>query len=162
MEKQSSDWTIIQDGGWNRTGLNKMKFSDWPKFKFKFSLMQDNCFDVLWQSIVMQFITTSKFNCLQLKAYKGYLWLKAIKLQSCSIHHLELLSNQMTAFPFAILNSYPITGWVAILNYFPIRRLLSICHLAFLTNQRWAAPPHPPPGIELSLLHYFSQFSVLA
>ena len=39
MEKQSSDWTIIQDGGWNRTGLNKMKFSDWPKFKFKFSLM---------------------------------------------------------------------------------------------------------------------------
>ena len=37
--KQSSDWTIIQDGGWNRTELNKMKFSDWPKFKFKFSLM---------------------------------------------------------------------------------------------------------------------------
>ena len=37
--KQSSDWTIIQDGGWNRTRLNKMKFSDWPKFKFKFSLM---------------------------------------------------------------------------------------------------------------------------
>ena len=37
--KQYSDWTIIQDGGWNRTGLNKMKFSDWPKFKFKFSLM---------------------------------------------------------------------------------------------------------------------------
>ena len=37
--KQSSDWTIIHDGGWNRTGLNKMKFSDWPKFKFKFSLM---------------------------------------------------------------------------------------------------------------------------
>ena len=37
--KQSSDWTIIQDGGGNRTGLNKMKFSDWPKFKFKFSLM---------------------------------------------------------------------------------------------------------------------------
>ena len=37
--KQSFDWTNIQDGGWNRTGLNKMKFSDWPKFKFKFSLM---------------------------------------------------------------------------------------------------------------------------
>ena len=37
--KQPSDWTIIQDGGWNRTRLNKMKFSDWPKFKFKFSLM---------------------------------------------------------------------------------------------------------------------------
>ena len=49
--KQSSDWTIIQDGRWacdwtkiqdgreNRTGLNKMKFSDWRKFKFKFSLM---------------------------------------------------------------------------------------------------------------------------
>ena len=73
MEKQSSDWTIIQDGGWNRTGLKKMKFSDWPKFQFKFSLMLDNCFDVLWQSIVMQFITTLKFNCLQLKAYKGYL-----------------------------------------------------------------------------------------
>ena len=50
MGKQSSDWTIIQDGGWNRTRLNKMKFSDWPKFKFKFSLM---------------------FNCFQLKAYKG-------------------------------------------------------------------------------------------
>ena len=33
------DWTKIQDGEWNRTGLNKMKFSDWPKFKFKFSLM---------------------------------------------------------------------------------------------------------------------------
>ena len=33
------DWTRIQDGGWNRTRLNKMKFSDWPKFKFKFSLM---------------------------------------------------------------------------------------------------------------------------
>ena len=39
IEKQSSDWTIIQGGGWNRTGLNKMKFSDWPKFKFKFSFM---------------------------------------------------------------------------------------------------------------------------
>ena len=44
-------------------------------------------------------------------------------------------------FPFAILNSCPITGWVAILNYCPIRRLLSICHLAFLSNQRRAAPP---------------------
>ena len=31
--KQPSDWTRIQDGRWNRTGLNKMKFSDWPKFK---------------------------------------------------------------------------------------------------------------------------------
>ena len=32
----------------------------------------------------------------------------------------------------------------------------SICHLAFLTNQRQAAPPTPPPtGIELSLLHYW-------
>ena len=29
MEKQPSDWTIIQDGRWNRTRLNKMKFSDW-------------------------------------------------------------------------------------------------------------------------------------
>ena len=37
--KQPSNWTIIQDGRWNRTGLNKMKFSDWPKLKFKFSLM---------------------------------------------------------------------------------------------------------------------------
>ena len=37
--KQLSDWTIIQDSRWNRTGLNKMKFSDWPKFNFKFSLM---------------------------------------------------------------------------------------------------------------------------
>ena len=37
--KQPSDWTIIQDGRWNRTRLNKMKFSDWQKFKFKFSLM---------------------------------------------------------------------------------------------------------------------------
>ena len=36
---QLSDWTIIQDSRWNRTGLNKIKFSDWPKFKFKFSLM---------------------------------------------------------------------------------------------------------------------------
>ena len=126
-----------------------------------------------------------KFNCLQLKAYKGYLYLKAIKLQSgnklhhywlsqyikaivlhqrefefefwpirkfhfysarsCSIHHLELLSNQMTAFPFTILNSCPVTGWVAILNYCPIRRLLSIRHLEFMTNQRQAAPPYPLP-----------------
>ena len=45
--KQPSDWTIIQDGGWNRTRLNKMKFSDWSKFKFQFSLMYNNCFDVL-------------------------------------------------------------------------------------------------------------------
>ena len=37
--KQPSDWTIIQDGRWNRTRLNKMKFSDWPKSKFKFSLI---------------------------------------------------------------------------------------------------------------------------
>ena len=42
-------------------------------------------------------------------------------------------------------NSCPITGWVAILNYCPIRRLLSIRHLAFLTNQRWRHPPSPPP-----------------
>ena len=37
--KQPSAWTRIQDGGWNSIGLNEMKFSDWPKFKFKFSLM---------------------------------------------------------------------------------------------------------------------------
>ena len=76
---------------------------------------------------------------------------------SCSICHLELLSNQMTAFPSTILNSCPITGRVAILNYCPIRRLLSIRHLEFLTNQRRAAPPHLPPGIELSLLHYWPE-----
>ena len=50
----------------------------------------------------------------------------------------------MTAFPFAILNSCPITGRVAILNYCPIRRLLFIHHLAFLTNQRRLHPPSPP------------------
>ena len=78
--------------------------------------------------------------------------------QSCSIHHLELLSNQMATFPFAILNFCPITGWVAILNYCPIRRLFSICHLAFLTNQRWLAPSYHHLGIELSLLHYLYGF----
>ena len=64
----------------------------------------------------------------------------------------------MTAFLFAILNSCSITGRVAILNYCPIRRLLSIHHLAFLTNQRQLhLPPHPhPAGIELSLLHYWN------
>ena len=61
--------------------------------------------------------------------------------------------------PSAILNYCPIRwllfhspSWilvqlqVAILNYCPIRRLLSIHHLAFLTNQRWAAPPPAPPS----------------
>ena len=52
--------------------------------------------------------------------------------------------KDLRAFPSAILNSCPITGQVAILYYCPIRRLLSICHLAFWTNQRWAAPPTPP------------------
>ena len=64
---------------------------------------------------------------------------------SCSIHHLELLSNQMAAFLSAILNSCPITGWAALLNYCPIWWLLSICHLEFLSNQRQFAPQPPLP-----------------
>ena len=95
------------------------------------------------------FVTIHQSNCPTSK--RIWIWILANKKisffqpWSCSIHHLELLSNQMTAFPFAILNSCPITGRVAILNYCPIRRLLSICHLVFLTNQRQAPPPHPPP-----------------
>ena len=68
----------------------------------------------------------------------------------------------MAAFPFAILNSCPMTGRVAITNYCPIRRLLSICHLAFLSNQRRAHPRTPPPGIELSLLHYLYPLKFLS
>ena len=64
----------------------------------------------------------------------------------------------MTAFPSAILNSCPITGWVAILNYCPIRRLLSICQSCIFDQLETSSPPpHPPPGIELSLLHYSSE-----
>ena len=63
---------------------------------------------------------------------------------SCSIRHLELLSNQMAAFLSAILNSCPITGQAALLNYCPIWWLLSICHLEFLSNQRQFAPQPPP------------------
>ena len=104
-------------------------------------------------------VTIHQSNCPTSK--RIWIWIMAnqkisfYSAQFCSIHHLELLSNQMTAFPFAILNSCPITGWVAILNYCPIRRLLFIRHLAFLTNQRQAAPPNTPLGTELSLLHYF-------
>ena len=61
-----------------------------------------------------------------------------------SICHLEFLSNQMATFPSTILNSCPITGRVAILNYCPIRWLLSIHYLAFLSNQRWLAPMPSP------------------
>ena len=73
------------------------------------------------------------------------------------IRHLELLSNQMAAFPSAILTSCLITGLSAILNYCPIRYLLSICHLEFcpirgdkiffvswcvLTRQKWNQTVH--------------------
>ena len=85
---------------------------------------------------------------------------------NCSIHHLELLSNQMAAFPFAILNSCPITGQATILNYCPIRWLLSICHLAFSSNQRWLAPSYPPPWhrtLSSTLLYYkvYTEFPFL-
>ena len=51
----------------------------------------------------------------------------------------------MAAFPFAILNSCPITGWATNLNYCPIRWLLSICHLALLSKQRRLDSPLTPP-----------------